>query len=536
MTAGAGLPPDNATTVPATPETKPAAGRSPITSVAGPGLKGSQPKPSPGSPAGSSRPANPPGELARIDSPLKTNSAVMPPAIGPANPSPLAEDRTKIGRFMSDGQDVFLKFEANNAGWRRVLPEDFLAAGQPLLALPTYRSRVAILNVGATLELIDATRIELLSDKPQGPPGVDIDFGRVIIKPLAQAGARLRVVVGSHTGTITLTSLESIAALDVTRVHDPGKDPEKGISSHALTKVYVALGGAVWEEGGGRQMVLSAPAELVLDGPRTDTPPDAGKDMPKWITTNVINELDQRTGLSVSQALAADHAASRDLMELTLDRRKEVCGLAARCLGYLGLFDPMTAALNDSEYRAKWPEYIDQLKEAIARGPETAAGVRQSLEKQYGNDAASLYRMLWGYTDKELEDGEDAQLVKFLDNEALAFRVLAIENLNEITRKTYGYHPEASAAKRSPWVQLWRRQLQLGWIRFNQPGGKPAAAPAELPPKKGVPEPPRPLDGGVPSEVKPASAIEPVEPGPERDSSTRRPRIAFPEPQPADGP
>ena len=290
---------------------------------------------------------------------------------------------------MSDGQDVLLKFEANNAGWRRVLPEEFLAGRQPLLALPSYRPRVVVLNVGATLELINGTRIELLPDNAQGQPGVDIDFGRVVIKPLAQAGARLRVVVGSHTGTITLTSVESIAGLEVTRVHDPGKDPEK-VLSHALTKLYVARGGAVWEEGEGKPPVrLTAPAELMLDGAAADTPPGAAKDMPKWITANTVNELDQRAALSVSQALPADRAASLGLMELTEARQKEVRWLAARCLGYLGQFDPMTAALNDVDFRREWPDYIDQLKEAIARGPETAAAIRQSLEKQYGNDSAA---------------------------------------------------------------------------------------------------------------------------------------------------
>ena len=285
---------------------------------------------------------------------------------------------------------MLLKFEANNAGWRRVLPEEFLAGRQPLLALPSYRPRVVVLNVGATLELVNGTRIELLPDNAQGQPGVDIDFGRVVIKPLAQAGARLRVVVGSHTGTITLTSVESIAGLEVTRVHEPGTDPEK-VLSHALTKLYVARGGAVWEEGEGKQPVrLTAPAELMLDGAAADTPPGAGKDVPKWITANTVNELDQRAALSVSQALPADRAASLGLMELTEDRRKEVRWLAARCLGYLGQFDPMTAALNDVDFRREWPDYIDQLKEAIARGPETAAGIRQSLEKQYGNDVGGV--------------------------------------------------------------------------------------------------------------------------------------------------
>ena len=180
------------------------------------------------------------------------------------------------------------------------------------------------------------------------------------------------------------------------------------------------------------------------------------------------------------------------LKELTEARQKEIRWLAARCLGYLGQFDPMTAALNDVDFRREWPDYIDQLKEAIARGPETAAAIRQSLERQYGNESAALYRMLWGYTDKDLEDGEDARLVKFLDHEVPVFRVLAFWNLQDITHQGLYYHPEATAAKRQPSVQQWRQQLQSGRIRFNVPEVKPRSAPAPLPPKKTVPRPPKP--------------------------------------------
>ena len=497
-------PPPSVVTTPPTPESKPADSEKPaVASVAGPTPKGVEPKTPRDNPAVRPLPLQPSGELAKVDSnPLsgalsKSNTTL--PAVGPASRPPLAEDKKKIGRFMSEGQDVLLKLETReNAGWRRVLPEEFLASHQPLLALPSYRSRVVVLNVGASLELINGTRIELLPDNAQGQPGVDIDFGRMVIKPLAHEGARLRVVVGSREGSIMLTNDESIVGLEVTRVHEPGTDPEK-VFSHALAKLYVARGGAVWEDAEGKPPLrLAAPAELMLAGAVADRPPGAVKEVPKWITVNTINELDQRAALSVSQALAANRAASLGLMELAdpQEHRKENRWLAARCLGYLGKFEPMAAALNNVDFRREWPDYFDQLKEAIARGPETAAGIRQSLERQYGNDSAALYRMLWGYTDKDLAEGEDARLVKFLDHEVPAFRVLAFENLRAITQKTFLYHPETpTAAKRSQAVQQWQRQLQAGRIRFNAPEVKPRGIPSAPPPKGAIPEPPKPLEG-----------------------------------------
>ena len=154
-----------------------------------------------------------------------------------------------------------------------------------------------------------------------------------------------------------------------------------------------------------------------------------------------------------------------------------------------------------STYRREWSDYIDQLKEAIARGPETAAAIRQSLEKKYGNEsAAALYRMLWGYTDKDLEDGEDDRLVKFLDHESPVFRVLAFENLREITHKTLYYHPETpTAAKRQQNVKLWRQQQQAGRIRFKIRDVKLPSVSPDLLPKEDLPEPPKPLGQIQPS-------------------------------------
>ncbi len=484
---------------------------------------------------------------------LTPRPGTAPPIDRPAAP-PAAGDKTKIGRYRSDGMDVLLKFEADNS-WRRVLPEEFLIGRQPLLALPSYRPRVVILNVGAMLELVNATCVELLPDNAQGQPGLEVEFGRLVIKPVAQADVHLRVVVGSHTGVLTLATADAVVGLEVTRLHEQGKDPEK-VLSHALTKLYVAHGMALWQEAEAKQPVkLTAPAELLLDG-AAERAFDAGKDMPKWITADTVNELDKRAAISVSQALPADRAASLSLNELAdpANRLKEIRWLAARCLGYLRQFDPLTAALNEVDFRREWPDYFDQLKEAIARGPETAAAIRQSLERKYGSESAGmLYRMLWGYTDKQLADGEDDRLVSFLNHESPVFRVLAFENLKEITGKTLYYHPEApTAPKRQQFVQRWRREQQAGHIRFNLPDGKPAAAPAGSPSKETAPEPAPPPDESEPGNVNPTSALEPIAPDapaspkpkasktapprrlpvsvPEPEPPERRPPVAFPEP------
>ncbi len=477
------------------------------------------PPPKPLDPAGgAAAPAPGANEIAR---------ATMKPAIPPAG-------KSRVARYTSDGQDVLLTFDAAGGFWRRAMPEEFFTTGQPLLELPSYRSLVDVLDVGARIEMFNGTRAEILQSGPQTPLGVAIDFGRMVVKPLAQAGARLRIVAGSHTGTLTLASLESVAAFDVARFHEPGTDPEK-VHSHAVTKLYVAGGSAAWEEAGKRPVQLSAPAEFVLDGPAADAPRGRAPEMPKWIAANTTNELDQRAALAVSQALHDDRSATMRLLELTEDRRKEVRKLAALSLGYLGQFDPLRSALNDADYRVDWPDYFDELKEAIARGPETAAAIRQSFERQFGADAPALYRMLWGYTDKDLESGADAALVKDLDHETLIFRVLAFSNLREITHQGLYYRPELPAAKRQQSVQRWKEKLRLGEIRWSPAATRervpqPRTPPAAAPPHNLAP-PPGPADGDMPDGIRPASATEPIDsPRPRPAASAGRPKLVFPEP------
>jgi hypothetical protein len=125
----------------------------------------------------------------------------------------------------------------------------------------------------------------------------------------------------------------------------------------------------------------------------------------------------------------------------------------------------MVTALNDKSFRSEWPDYIDQLRDAITRGPETASAIHAALNTKFGNDAPELFRMLWGYNDKDLSNGDDARLVKYLDSEAIIFRVLAINALREITTANFSYRAEQPSGQRAAAVMRWKQQLAAGKIR-----------------------------------------------------------------------
>jgi hypothetical protein len=485
-----------------------------------PAVPGEKPKPAAVGP-GIESPSKPSADMvakAEPDLPIGPagNPLREPPPDEPGKAGPAVPPAQRAGQFISDGQEVLLKFDPTASTWQRVPAEDFLVAPARLLALPAFRPKI-VLTARAAVELLGGTQIELLPEGAEGPAGIKVSFGRIVVKPLAQPAARVRIVAGRLSATMTLADPEAITALEVVPIHLAGANPAAGPAPMAVD-LYVARGEALWEEGSGaKPLRLSAPAHLTVATPDVAPPraggASAGNDLPKWILAEPIAPLDRRAAAALAESLSKPgRSASLGLMEVSDDRRKEVRWLATRALGYLGQFEPMVTALNDPARRTEWPDYVEQLRLAVARGPETAAAVLQAIEKQFGQEAPPFYRMLWGYTDKDLQNGEDARLVGFLDHETSAFRVLAFWNLKDLTGLGLFYKPEDTAAKRQRSVATWKKRRDAGEIRISagvpaEPA-KPPVSPDVVPVPAETPEEvPEKADLSPPDKPQPASAF-----------------------------
>ena len=356
----------------------------------------------------------------------------------------------QVARYNSE-DEVLLAFNAHSGAWQRVPEKGMLFAGQRLLVLPTYRDEIGLAS-GVTVQMLGGTQVELLPRGPEGPPGLEITFGRLVLAPLAQAGTQMQLAVGDRSGVLTMVDAESIATVEVTRRHVPGGDPEDKKSTRIAADLCVAHGAIRWQEKGRERVRVTAPARLVLDEKSPlEAVPMENRDLPKWIVVEPLPPLERLawTTIAQSQSLQPGRPAELGLMELSDHRRKEVSWLAGRCLGYLGQFDTIVKALNDPSRRLEWPEYVEQLRDAITRGRDAAAAVHAAMEKQFSPEGNLAYRMLWGYTDKDLQNGQDTKLVDLLEHESLAFRVLSFWNLRDITGWGMYYRPELPPAKRS---------------------------------------------------------------------------------------
>jgi hypothetical protein len=471
--------PDSAAPAPATKEDTvstpplPATGAAPAplpkagtASAAAPAIK------APTAPTPATPPATPPAPHA--GTPAKTASDTEPKKVPPAVVGPAKEPETapvpRLGRFLYEEPAVLLKLDPRADNWQPLAIEEPVAAHQVLLALPTTRPKVA-LNAPAVLEMIGGTQLHVLPGDDKSAVGVDVSFGRIVLKSRAPAALRIAIHAGNHSGVLTLSDSESVVALEVTPLHAAGANPESERRPVA-SQLIVAAGDALWEEGGQKALEIKSPHRVDVLGPLVEEIEPVSLKEQLWIEEEPLGPLDKQALVAMSQLLPPGRSASLGLMELTEHRRKEFRMLATRCLGYLGRFEPMLLALEDPAKKLEWFDHVDFLRQAVARNAETAAAVRRAAEKHFSDEAKSWYRMLWGYADKNLQDGDDEKLVKMLEHENLAFRVLAFWNLHDITGLSLYYKPEQTPAKRQQSILHWKQRQIAGSIRTKPPEAK----------------------------------------------------------------
>ena len=402
------------------------------------------------------------GDVAAADAATPAAAAAGTPAAAAAAAAAVPQ---AVGRLVSE-QSMLLGY-VEPQGWERVPAAAAVTAGEKVLALPGFRPTVS-LNSGVTLRLIGASQVTMLPPDAGDVPGIQVDFGRIVVMNTGRAGSQIRFRIQDVDARLTFGDASAVAAIEVYPVTLTGNDPE-AITPPLVGRLYAASGGVEWEDlsGGGKQS-LDAPRVVEVIAPPPGFPPPSGE-LPTWATgAEEPLAIEQLAADFVVKSLPPGQPARLALKEFAENRRIEVRALAARSLALLGDYEPLVEALNLESERPNWPQNVDALRFALALGPEHAALVRETFVKLRRDNSTELYRLLWGYTPAQLEMGEALKLVDRLDHPALDMRVLAFLNLRQIAGLDYGYRPEKTEISRQPSLRKWRQ-----WAERIGPAGAP---------------------------------------------------------------
>jgi len=98
---------------------------------------------------------------------------------------------------------------------------------------------------------------------------------------------------------------------------------------------------------------------------------------------------------------------------------------------------------------------------------ENAVKLQEVLKQRRGADGDVLFRMLWGYNNEQLVAGEDRTLVRYIEHDTLDFRVVAFDQLQQITGLSYLFRPDRPLSGQRSSLHQWRKAATNGEIRYH---------------------------------------------------------------------
>jgi hypothetical protein len=385
----------------------------------------------------------------------------------PTGTGPTTGDSTHVGRYLSEDQ-LLARFDPGAEVWLRLSADAALSVGDELIVLPTYRPQLLV-ESGLKVTFVGSAHVKMEEPTGHGLPRLTMRRGRALIVPASDESAAIALTVGDRETTLKLMDMGSSAAVEVQQYLPPGADPET-TPAELVVRVYGITGQTSWEENGSdSQLVNSGELLTVLgsEGPMIQ-PVDR---TPAWIESGDVKPIERRASQELRELVTTDRPMIMSLMEQTepaRQRRVEVRSLANRSLVLFGIYDSSLKTLADKRHRSYWKDHFTLLRSALAEGSEASAKLQRQVEMAHRAEAATVFRLIRGYSPDQLAAGAAEELVQLLEHSEMTVRVLAYLNLEVITGRTHLFLPSKEPGQdRRGTVAAWRRSLEDGRIVYR---------------------------------------------------------------------
>ena len=372
------------------------------------------------------------------------------------------------GSFVGPEQCLLTSESAPDV-WYRVAVDTPIAFGSRIMALPTYRGEIALAN-GLTVTFTGLT--EATFQQPtevEDAIALGLRYGRVHVANPGAEAAVLLLSIGGEQNSVEIEP-DGAIAVESDRPFRRGYDL-LNVSPPAVTWVYSPKGGVVWNDHGLRLKIETGKQwELTSSGGLASFADFQGD--PGWIESLRLTPWDEQASPLLARAVSVDREVWPQLREVVDGEAfKEVRALAARCGAAVSHPDPLTASFSDEAQRPVWTENLAELRRLASRSTIEAERVRRSFVERHGESLADdLFRMVRGFGEDEVGLGRDEierdalrRVLDWLGSEALACRVLANLNLEELTGRQGVYRPTDSPTRRRQAIRRLRK-----WYNDNE--------------------------------------------------------------------
>ena len=361
--------------------------------------------------------------------------------------------------------------DSSTAFWKRMNPGEHLNLGDRVVVPPTQRTEMRV-EPGIRLLCVGENDLELAKDIAL--PRVVLRSGRVLVFATPDA-QEMEIDCNGIMVSVRFGAADGSCALELQNFWSIFTD-EMSQASKVETQSSVRLFGVEGSLDYSFKIANRTAGGTLAVGQYVDwkngeaTVVQELTEAPWWFRSSISRPIDLPAATDLQSALAgkAPGATESQLLELTNNRRGETAALAARTrmmLGrYDGLFDP-EGGFNRKNLHSHWQSLLAQIPQSLGR-EEHRAQLVNAIRTASPNRVNLLLSLLIPPSQEQLSAGADKLLVEALSSSLMDERVLAINQLTNITGKSLGYHPDKNQVDA---IQQWRKLLGKNQIRYSTP-------------------------------------------------------------------
>ena len=310
------------------------------------------------------------------------------PFVAESGKTPVPASRSVMGQLIDSSEPLVL-FTAPSANeqWKKSNGRVELQVDQYLLTLAPFRANLE-LGGQFRIEMVGDAKICVLAPDAQGNPGIFVDYGRIVIRPLSNQPKSLRIQTEKTSGLATLGG-RSLIFVDTFAEIVPTVPKPNVPLANAAVKNNAILGllpdpaeTVSWlAEDQGRPYTTNAQTSVLLETGRSDR--GAIRNLPNWLQSAPLSEEGRMLAVATKRAFEETKGNCEAALErISRDPAIPIRAFGHRLWGDLGRFDvPLQLlARNTVEDESVRQILANYFTEVMKRDAETVQRLADAID------------------------------------------------------------------------------------------------------------------------------------------------------------
>ena len=384
------------------------------------------------------------------------------------DPEPMVLPESRIVAKLTSSNQILARMNPEDQNFFRVPSLATLDRSDQLFVPPLFRPQLVIMgDSGLQMTVVGPAQLTLPDSLNPEMTKFVFQSGRAVFVRNGTQFPVCEIEFGDQVFRLSMKPPSTMMAIELDHYLPPGENPVAN-SAWNIMKVY-GLDGPVEVDSANMESLVVDPQQEFLQV--DDKPPIVRNldEAPKWIQGKAQTSLDRFAADEIEQLL---ENPTRPMMlalhEASGHRRVEVRSLAVQSLASVGEYWPFVDAIGDRKLHPYWQRDIKAIQQSMIDRSENAVKLQKVLKQRRGADGDVLFRMLWGYNNDQLAAGEDRTLVRYIEHDALDLRVVAFDQLQQITGLSYLFRPDRPLSGQRSELHQWRKAATNGEIRYRK--------------------------------------------------------------------